>query len=569
MASMDAVPATIERDPADLDSLRRAVEAEELRARLDAASFQRRLVRGVRDQAVMEGWGDLVDPSDYLRGDPSYDLSAGRLLYPSARLGDRQDGRNYPIVQTENDLLIIRATSRLLCDTSPAAIGALQALKNYIVGTGFDFKVVPKPGVEASQGLVQAVQAFVDDFLEINDFLGDLDRELLNRSRRDGEFFLASYAQPDGSTNLRIIEPEQITEPKRPQDLEDHYGFSDQPNNWTFGIHTNQQDIQTVYGYYVQWNPSGSDWDYFPRSMIEHCKLNVDRNVKRGIPDFYAVRQYLDQADKLLRNTAMGASVQAAIAFIRKHAVGTTQAQIETMRSNNTTATFQRTVPSGQSITRFSQKMEPATVLDTSPGMEYEPGPSGGADVIGGYIAIEQAILRYAGMRWNMPEYMISGDASNANYSSTLVAESPFVRFVDAEQTIYKKPFRRVTWNAIANAVKCGRFSQFGIQSIELLKQFIDLQITPPDVSVRDDLKATKINEILSDSGILSDTDWAAREGLDFAEQQARGAKRQQPITPLNVGGAGMMGDGSMMRTESESANDRLNRIHRLWRDYP
>ena len=36
-----------------------------------------------------------------------------------------------------------------------------------------------------------------------------------------------------------------------------------------------------------------------------------------------------------------------------------------------------------------------------------------------------------------MPEYMVSGDASNANYASTLVAESPFVKArqagIDAE----------------------------------------------------------------------------------------------------------------------------------------
>ena len=45
-----------------------------------------------------------------------------------------------------------------------------------------------------------------------------------------------------------------------------------------------------------------------------------------------------------------------------------------------------------------------------------------------------QAELRAIGSALAMPEYMISGDSSNANYASTMVAEGPAVKTFEEMQ---------------------------------------------------------------------------------------------------------------------------------------
>ena len=71
-----------------------------------------------------------------------------------------------------------------------------------------------------------------------------------------------------------------------------------------------------------------------------------------------------------------------------------------------------------------------------------------------------QAALRYVGVRWNMPEYMISGDASNANLASALVAEAAFrQRPREADQPVYLNAFRELFWKVLRIRFDAGAFS--------------------------------------------------------------------------------------------------------------
>ncbi len=541
--------------PGNLTALREQHEAARLSLELVQINSALDMIGGARKSAIMEAWGDLVDPSQYLSDSSLGDaFSVSRAVFPTARLGDRQQGRNLPIIQSEQDLMLIRGVSRLLCDTSPAAIGVLKNLTNFIVGTGFKYKAAatqlntPENGYTSqfTINLLAAVQQTIDCFLEDNDWSGDLDRELFIRSRRDGEAFLALYDVGGGKSQARILEPEQITEPRKPRDLEDWLGC-DVPSDWTFGVHSKASDVQTVFGYFVQWTPSGADWDYLPADNVEHIKLNVDRNIKRGLGDFYAVRQELDSAQKLLANTAATGAIQAAIAYIVKHAPGITQAQVGTMMASQITGQVTRSTPNGGQQTINTQRYYPGTVLHSPSNREYELGPmSGQAGLV--FIAIEQAVLRYAGVRWCMPEYMVSGDASNANYSSTMVAESPFVKNAEAEQQFYKRRFGRVIWRAIKIAYEAGLLKEYGfgpgLQSFELLRRLIELQIEVPDVSVRDDLKAEKIRQIQWQAGILSPTTWSMQVKLDRKQEIANGAAEHAAANAL--GGSGGGGDSSL-----------------------
>jgi len=494
----------------ELDQLKQTRDAAVLALETARAEAELNALKQTKDGQLLEAWGDLVDPLEWFQDDPAF----GRAINPVSRIDDRSGGRTRPIIENEHNLAAVRGTARLLADSVPAAIGVIKNLTNFCIGTGFSYKAIsrdqtPTAGVE---GLVADVQRVVEEFLEDNDWVGDLERELFVRSRRDGEFFLALYPQSTGRTAARLIEPEQVTEPTDSRALEDWLGV-DTPASWTFGIHTEADDVQRVHGYHVRWNNSGSDWDYLTSQMVEHVKLNVDRNIKRGISDFYAVRNHLEGVEKLLRNTREGAAVQAAIAFIREHVPGSTSGQIQSLSTTAATASYQQKTNPG-TRTRYISKYEPGTVLDVSGGMQYKPGPLGSAHAPN-FIAIEQAVLRAIGTRWCMPEYMISGDASNANYSSTMVAESPFVKACQAEQRFYKSRFRRIIWKAIHNAAEVGRFARWNLD-FSALRELVDLHVEAPSVAVRDQLSEAQTSEIESRNGILSKRTWSALSGRDY-----------------------------------------------------
>src|SRR5690606_7308938 len=69
----------------------------------------------------------------------------------------------------------------------------------------------------------------------------------------------------------------------------------------------------------------------------------------------------------------------------------------------------------------YYNRFAPGTILDVPKSTEYD-FPASGIDA-SRYVLVLQAILRSVASRLVFPEFMLTSDASNANYSSTLVAE--------------------------------------------------------------------------------------------------------------------------------------------------
>jgi hypothetical protein len=124
-----------------------------------------------------------------------------------------------------------------------------------------------------------------------------------------------------------------------------------------------------------------------------------------------------------------------------------------------------------------------------------------------------QAELRAIAARLVMPEFMFTSDASNANYSSTLVAEGPAVKMFERLQASLRNDDLLVMWRVVENAAAAGRLPRD-------VRHRVEIQITLPSLHVRDQLREVQVEKIAFEKGILSPQTWSQRLGLDYDQEQ-------------------------------------------------
>jgi len=515
----------------------------------------------------LEAWGDPVERESWRWDD---NLGAFRSQSPYSDRNDRLHGKSYPLFETEFELAAIRGASRLLFDTSPHTTNIVENLLNFIVAQGYTYKAQAKR--KDMQELVDEVQWVIDEFLERNEWQkqhGCREEEIITRAVRDGEVFVALFdPDRDGFATIRFIEPDQITKPNDPAALADvasqHNGYVPE-SDWEFGIHCTEGDVEDIHGYCVQWTNDSSDVDYIPANRLVHVKLNVDRAIKRGISSYYRVQEYLTSIGKLEKNVVKGAAILSAILGVRQHAAGTTKSDVESLLSS---AMYRRrtesTVDNG-SRTRNVQRILAGTWLDVSKGLEYKPSPLATQGVGEAFVAIDQATLRTIGLLYQMPEYMVSGDASNSNFASSMVAEAPVVKRFSREQSLFGGDELKIMWRMIRLAVDGRRFQKrFPGMTYDDIRRYVSIVVTGPRVAARDANVETNRHKILFDSGQISGRTWSEMEGLDFDKEQERGAKVNSAI--LAVQNEPKAPGRPSVMNESER---RQIAAHLLWEGYP
>jgi Phage portal protein, lambda family len=507
------------------EAARLKLEIRQMQAAISLSLFEsqtQREAESLREaQSGGEAWGEVVQ-----RPGSSFDEGVRDRPWdtaPAAMLDDRSDGRLRPVYETEQDLARIRGAARQLSSLTAVSVGALDGLANYVLAGGFTFTVQSE--FEQPQ-LVTAAQRVIDEFLDRNDFSGGLDRELHHRSREDGEAFVALFPDRRGVVRARLIEPEQIVQPANAAPIEDWLGIGDAiDSSWSFGVHTLRGVTDDPLGYHVIFDAGGTEWDYLPAERVQHIKRNAPRNAKRGVSDFRAIQGDLEREAKLRQNTIEGAALQAAVAWILQAPPGTARGQM----AMDLFAKTERPSPNGMR-TENVVHYPAGTVLRPSAGLEYKPGPMG-ADRNPNFVLVAQYVLRSIGVRWNMPEYLISGDASNANYASALVAESPFVKAREADQQFYRRHWHELIWKVLNLAWRAGRFEKLGL-AWETLEQLIDVKVDAPAVATRDPLQFARTQETQIRIGILSRRTAAAQAGLDYDAELRHEALAQSTTIP-------------------------------------
>lgn len=481
----------------------------------------------VTPRQVLEAWGDYIDLRDTFRSDPDEPFHSAAMV-PDRR-DNRARGEDYPTFRTEHDLSMIRATGDFFGKRSAGGVGALSTLGNYVFSQGFKVTAQAADYVgNVADELIAICNRVLAGFMERNKFTGHLDREMDNRARRHGEALLTLELCFDGGIDARLVEPSQLTEPVATRDLEEYAAHvagvdcDGIASSWSFGVHTPDGRFDKPLGYHFMWNPSGTSWDYIPAARLLHIKRNVDAVVKRGVGDFHCCNEFLAHSEKVLRNTAMGSATQASIAYIKEYAEGVTRDQAMRQQSDKAARVVSQQTPGGSTRSITQRQFLPNTVLEVSAGQKYTSGPLG-SERAPRFIEVVQATLRYVGTRWGMPEYMISGDASNANLSSALVAEAPFVKAREADQLFYSNYFRELFWKVLRIAFDAGRFGSY-VRSFSELQKAISLKIDPPKVATRDSLKESQADEILVNKGAMAVSTMAQRAGLDHSAEVDAGA---------------------------------------------
>lgn len=500
-------------------------ELDELIARLHLPDLRRQVAAAESfdpgpPQVAMESLGEQAP----IRRGFDERKPSSRVLPDFAH--DRANGDYYPIFQNEFDLAAIRGVARFLSESAYGQ-GILGSRRNYVVHTGFDYAATAKRGANAPEKLVVEVQRIIDEFLSANRWELDWEHELFDATETDGEVIVALETDGD-QVRARRAEPSWLTQPADTTHLERRINATGHLD-WKYGIATEPTDATKIHGYFIQWNGDPTAWNFYAPSRMLHLKSNTPRHVKRGLSSFYPVDGQLTGATELLRRMTSGAGIQASIALIVEAAAGSGSMGI------GDSSPIGRLANAGGSALRsggaygrerYSDWGE-GTVIDTK-NKKFQAGPMAGTQAAN-YIQVLQAGLRAAGTRWNMPEYMVSGDASNNNYASILESGSPFVRGVESDQEKRVKAFERLLWSVIRIALENGRLNlrKYGMTWLDL-RAVINVIVSGTSPAVRDRVTDFAVDTVLNDKGMVSDESLATKYDWDWEEEKEKGAKARE-----------------------------------------
>jgi hypothetical protein len=444
----------------DVERTRLRLEQQLLESQLDALNF--------------------VDPRDAYRGEDGEEWD--EVGYGGGYLDEQVEP-----FRNENELARIRRRARRTVQRNPYAENFLINLVSFVVGKGHTYRVTPKKDEPVSEELVDTLQEYIDDLLKMNKWK-KRQKEIYRRMHRDGESFVRIFPQEDGFVKYRFVEPYEVATPRK---------FSGK-KNFSYGIRTEDGDVETVEAYYVL-------DEEVPYYEMQHRKINVDMNIKRGLSSVWCVLANLDRGQHLLRNMSTVVATQASIALIRKH--DASPDKVRNFAANN--ASFQ-SVNGGTGETRNFKRLRPATIIDAKKGTEYEfpavgLNPSAPVEVLG-------AELRAIASAKSLPEYMVGSDASNANYSSTMVAESPAVRFFEGEQEDMIEADLELINTAIDHAIDVGRLPA-------KVKELLRIVATSPELVTRDPHSTAQTNAIYLQQRVKSPQTVQGELGLDTDEE--------------------------------------------------
>lgn len=379
----------------------------------------------------------------------------------------------------------------------PFAAAALEVRTSYIVGTGHTYRVVPRADLSIDQADLTRALDELHRWMDADRWM-IRQREIQYRLDRDGEVFLRVFDLGDRLA-VRFVDPEHVIGP---------LGASAHD---AYGVQVDPHDAETITGYWVT-RPTDSGFGFVspgastltPADEIQHRKANVDRLAPRGLPVLWPCRESLRRSWQILRAMSTVASIQASVAAIIRRQIGGTITPWAQPGDPGTGKDDEG---------RTYQHLPPGAIMHLAPGEEWD-APANRIDVAN-YVAAVQAELRAVAARLCLPEYMLSGDASNANYSSTLVAEGPAVKMFERLQSEMIWYDVEILRRVLQIAERTGRLPRG-------LTDAIRVEAEAPIVQSRNRLMEAQADQLLLSMGVVSRETIAARHGYDWSIERDR-----------------------------------------------
>lgn len=415
----------------------------------------------------------------------------------------------------EMDLGALRSEARELAAMNEYAINGHENRISYVIGTGHTYTAVAKKDTGATDDQVAAVQAAIDAFTKRNRW-ARRQQETLRRVDRDGEAFLRFFTVDKGLI-VRFVEPWQVSTPDE---------LSAEPNA-SMGILVDDDDIETPIGYFV-------DDELVDASDIQHRKQGVDENQKRGVPLMFAVFEKLRRIEKISECIAIVAQIQAKFALIRKHS-GQNSTNVQAILA------AKKVGSSMDALTGATHNVEqypPGAIIDVPQGTEYE-FPTQGLDAAR-YVTLISYLLRGVASRLIMPEFMLTSDASNANFASTFVSEGPAVKNFQRLQSLQREDDLEVIELAV------------NVAGVDLTN--IEIQVGFPSLTARDRLAEAQEAQIYIQMQILSPQTLSGKLDLDYEQEQANISKHRS--SDLGFEDVPQPGAGDLTPQEPEGDGD-------------
>lgn len=342
-----------------------------------------------------------------------------RLLESRSSFESFNDGTWHPLggqsrpldAETKADL---RTQARRLVAENPHARNVLRLMEAYVVGPDCRVSTMPSD-MGTDRDVARTADRLWRTFLAANCRHFSY-REYARRTWRDGECFLRFFVRPVWPPAVRFLDPESIGATAEHPDAQ--------------GIVTEPDDVESPIAYLQIDAATGTLLEAIPAEEVLHTKINADSNELRGTTLFAPLVEPLKQYERWLEVELVARKLQASIVLWRKVADGPV-------------ASFGSSADDDLELEpAASERFAPGSILTTSSStdLQFLQPPSHIRDA----VPLGRMMLLSAAAGAGLPEYMLTGDASNANYASTMVAEGPAVKLFQSEQRFFAVELSRL-----------------------------------------------------------------------------------------------------------------------------
>ncbi|MEM7810403.1 MAG: phage portal protein [Planctomycetota bacterium] len=416
----------------------------------------------------------MDDPEGGIVHGESDDRDYWRPLGGSAKAG-------YAALDCES----LRSSVRRLVTLNPYGRQALRLLEDYVIGP--EVTVTHRSSGRADDRFDAGTAAAADEIWTgfLRRASGHLSpREFGRRLWRDGECFVRLFAEFDGELTARFVDPELIG--------------SDGSGDGIDGIVSEPDDIETVLAYELLDAGRAVVSERVPADEMVHARYGVDANERRGVSLFAAMLEPLEAYEKWLETELAARRLQSSIVLWRK---------VQGSPSRVVAAAEGGAGGSGaEGVGR--EKIAPGTIVTTSAGKELQflqPQTN-----FGDALPLGRSLLLAAAAAAGLPEFMLTADASNGNFASTMVAEGPAVKFFESEQRRLAAELDVLRVRILNDAERRGLLPA---GATGLLRA----EWTFPQLVGRDRSRDRDTDARLVEVGVLSRAEVARRDGVDAA----------------------------------------------------